>query len=87
MSPPVLMRRIEFRDQTLADAWILQNKLKRTHLPTGSPRVFYLIDSGGDIVGQWQQISRVDRAINGISVVEICWYDQRKVEPPRELVN
>lgn len=82
-----MIRRVEFYSQDTADAWVLQNKLRRTHLPTSRRGSFYLTTSSGEIVGQWQQISKLDQVTNGCSVVEICWYDQRKVKPPREYVN
>lgn len=82
-----MVRRVEFRDQAQADAWVLQNKLRRTKLPTGQRGVFYLTDVDGNIVGEWQQITALERSVIGTSVVEIAWFDERRVNLPREMVN
>lgn len=78
-----MIRKVTFTDQASADAWVWANNLRRTSLPA-SPQSFYLVDSGGEIVGQW---CPVDRIIQWTQVVEVAWFDTRKVNPPRELVN
>lgn len=82
-----MVRRVDFRDQAQADAWVLQNKLKRTKLPANQPGVFYLTDVTGNIVGEWKQITALERAVVGTSVVEIAWFDDNRVNLPREMVN
>ncbi len=79
-----MIRMVKFTDKAAADSWVWANNLRRTSLPAEHGRCFYLVDSSGEIVGQWRP---VDRTIQWTEVVEVAWFDTTKVDPPRELVN
>ncbi len=82
-----MIKRIEFTDLASADAWILQNGLRRTRQPAPRYGVCYLTDSSGEIVGEWYRLRPLDRVLRGANVVEMAWFDDEVVRVPRAFVN